>query len=91
VASLSLPEMRSPASAGLFLFLSTSLRHGHGDLLRRDRRIVRHVVSIAQQQLKGMLAGRQLNPHLGLARAEMQMFLVVRNWLIERRQLGIDD
>ena len=58
----------------------------HGDLLRHQRRIVRHVVGIAHQQLQRVRPRRQLDQGLGLSRAEMQMVLVVRDRLVERRQ-----
>src|ERR1700719_1132524 len=56
-----------------------------GDLFRDQRRIEREMIAVAQQQLQGVLALRQLEQRLGLASTEVQMLLVVRDWLV-----GID-
>ncbi len=46
------------------------------DLPRNDRRIERDVFRIAQHELEGVRAGRQLEAHLGLTCAEMHVLLV---------------
>ncbi len=46
--------------------------------------------SCHQQQLQGVVAGRQGNLCLRLPPAEMQMIEVVWNRLVQGRQLGID-
>ena len=61
-----------------------------GDALRHHRRIVRHVVLIAHEQLQRVDARRQFEHRLGLAESEMQVVAVVRDRLIERRQRRID-
>ena len=69
-------------------------RRGVGDLdpnaRRHDRRRVRDVILVSQQQLQRVLAGRERDLRLGLAGAVMQMIEVVRNRLVERRQVGVD-
>ena len=52
---------------------------------------MRHVVGIAHQQLQRVPSRRQVEPGLGLAEAEMQVLAVVRDLLVERRQVGVDD
>ena len=66
-------------------------RHDDRNLLRVEGRIVRNVVPIRHQQLDGVPAGRQLQTHLRLSGAEMQVVLVGGNRLIEGRQRRIDD
>ena len=51
---------------------------------------MRKVGGIAQQKLQGVLARRQGERGLCLARAEMQMVFVVRDWLVQRRQHRVD-
>ena len=60
------------------------------DARRNDRRRVRNVILVSQEQLKRMLPGFQRDLGLGLAAAEMEMVEVTRNGLIERRQLAVD-
>jgi len=48
------------------------------------------VVLVAEQQLQRMVPRRQCNLGFGLARTEMQMVWIIWDWLIERRQVGID-
>ena len=50
-----------------------------------DRRLVRDVKGIPQQQLQGVLAFWQSDGGLRLAAAEMQMVVVARNWLVQWR------
>src|SRR5579862_3756936 len=66
---------------------SAVLGHRDVDLLRIDRRIVRHVIGVAEQQTQPVPAGRQRDLRLGLSGAEVQMVEVVRNRLVERRQI----
>ena len=63
----------------------------HRDLFRIQRRIMRHVTRIAQQQLQRVPAGRERDLSFGLAGAKMQMVEVGGNCLAEWRQRGIDD
>ena len=51
---------------------------------------MRDVILVSQQQLQRVLAGRERDLRLGLAGAVMQMIEVVRNRLVERRQVGVD-
>ena len=64
--------------------------HIDGDLLRIERRIVRHVIAVCHQKLQRVSAGRQLDDRFRLATAEMQVLLVAGYRLIEWRQVGID-
>lgn len=57
-----------------------------GDGRGIDRRHMRNVIGVAEQQLKRVSAARQRDRRLGLTGAEMKMSLVARNGLIERRQ-----
>ena len=68
----------------------SSLDYVDADALGHHGRIVRNVLLVAQQQLQGVFAGRQRHLGLGLAGAEMQMVEVVRNGLIQRGQVGVD-
>ena len=63
----------------------------NSDLFRVDRRIVRHMLAIAQQKLKRVLAGGQGERRLGLPRSEVHVVLVVGDRLVEGRQRGVDD
>src|SRR6267378_7768692 len=65
-------------------------RDRHLDLLRIDRRIMRNMVFVGEQQLQRMFAERQRNLRFGLAGAKMQMIEITRDRLIERRQIGVD-
>ena len=51
---------------------------------------MRHVIAVRHQKLKRVLARRQFDNCLGLAATEMQVMLVIRYGLIERRQIGVD-
>ena len=55
-----------------------------------ERRVVRHVVRIAHQQLQRVRTGGQFDNRLGLAETEVQMVAVTRYWLTEWRDRGID-
>ena len=63
---------------------------GHMNLVGIDRRRVGDVVGVAEQQLQRMRSGRQREFGFRLAAAEVQMVLIVRNWLVERRQVRVD-
>ena len=60
------------------------------DARRKHRRRVRNVILVSKKQLKRVISGFQRYRGLGLAGAEVQVLEVVRNWLVERRQFGID-
>ena len=64
--------------------------HVDGDALGHHRRVVRHVIGIAHQQLQRMGARRQFDHRLGLAEAEMQVVAIVGDRLVQRRQRRID-
>ena len=55
-----------------------------------DRRIVRDVILVAQQQLQGVRSRFERDLGLGLAGAEVEVIEVVGNGLVQRRQLGVD-
>src|SRR4051795_5087335 len=61
-----------------------------GDLLRHQWRIMRDMVAIAHQDLQRVGTRWQVDNRFGLAKPEMQMVLVVRDWLVQRRQGRID-
>src|ERR1700760_2399597 len=70
---------------------ATGFTRNHGDLLGEQRRIVRHVARVAEQQLQRMSPGRERNLSFGLSCAKMQMIEVRRNRLAKWRQCGIHD
>ena len=51
---------------------------------------MRHMVLVAKEELQDVRAGGESDFGLGLAGAEVQVIEIIRNWLVERRQLGID-
>lgn len=59
------------------------------DLLRVEWRILRNVLIVPKQELQRMASGWQLESCLGLARPKMQVIFVIRDWLIEWRQVGV--
>src|SRR5258708_7961074 len=59
----------------------------HGYFLRVERRLVRHVVRVAEQQLQRMRSWRQFDPCFGLPFAEMQVVFVVGDRLVQRWQV----
>src|SRR4051812_23696043 len=61
------------------------LPDAYGDLLRHDGRRERIVPGVAQHELKRVRPGRKLEQRFGLPCPEMQMRLVLQDWL-----LGID-
>src|ERR1700746_2978989 len=63
--------------------------YGDVDLFRIDRRIVRHVAGIAEQEPQPVVAQRQGGLCFGLSGTEVQMIEVVRDRLIERRQVRV--
>jgi hypothetical protein len=65
--------------------------HRHGDALGHDRRIVRDVILVAEDQLQGMLAGGEAHLRLGLSGAEMQMVEVIGDRFVQGRRGRIDD
>src|SRR5271168_3059604 len=62
----------------------------NGDLTRIERGIMRHVPAICHEKLERVLARRQLDHSFGLATAEMEMLLIVRDRLVEWRQIYVD-
>ena len=63
------------------------LNHGDANFLRHHRGIKRNVLRIPENELKRVWSGRQLDPCLRLAASEVEMFLVVRDRLVERKWL----
>src|SRR5262245_49753020 len=57
---------------------------------RHERRIMRNVVLVAEEELQGVRSRLKRNLRLGLAGTEVEMIEVVGNGPIERRQLGVD-
>src|ERR1700682_3392723 len=49
---------------------------GDRDLLRIDRRIMRHVVVVTHDQLQRVFARRPLDSRIGFARSEMQVLAI---------------
>ena len=70
-------------------------RRRHADIdnhhIRVDRRNVRNVRRVPEQQLERVAAFRQGHGRFGLAGAEMQVVFIVRDRLIQRRQRRIDE
>jgi len=48
------------------------------------------MIGVAEEQLKRVRPGRQAQFNFSLPRAEMEMIVVSRNGLIERRQVRVD-
>ncbi len=71
------------------------LRRRHADIDNHhtgvDGRVMRNVRRVPEQQLERVAAPRQGHGGFGLARAEMQVVLIVRDRLIQRRQRRIDE
>src|SRR5262245_3117844 len=68
-----------------------SSNDGNADLLRYDWRLEQSMLGIAEHELKRMRAGRQFEPHFGLAGAEVQVVLVLRDRLVwVERRIDID-
>ncbi len=63
---------------------------GYVNPLGVDRGRMRDVIGVTQQQLQRVRSRRQRKLDLGLAGAEVEMVLVVRDRLVERRQVRID-
>ena len=51
---------------------------------------MRHMVRIAEEELKRVSTGGKRDRCFRLSRSEMQMIEVVRDRLVQRRQLGVD-
>ena len=60
------------------------------DARRHDRGIVGNVILVPEKQLQRVFARSERQFRFGLACPEMQMVEIVRNGLIERRQIGVD-
>ena len=60
------------------------------DPLGHQRRVMRHVVRIAHQQLQRVRSRRQFDHSLRLAEAEMQVVAVVGDRLVQWRHRRID-
>jgi hypothetical protein len=67
-----------------------SVADPHVDALGHHRRRVRNVPAVSQQELKRMLSGGQAYLSLCLAGSKVEVREVVWDWLIQRRQVGID-
>ena len=52
---------------------------------------MRHMTVVSEQQLQRVTAGRQLKMRFGLAQTKVQVVLVVRNDLVERWQIDVDE
>src|SRR5271163_3395890 len=61
------------------------------DDLGHDRRVVRNMTLVTQQELQRVLTCRQRDLRLGLTTAKMDVVEMARDRLIERRQLAIND
>src|SRR4029077_11854862 len=64
--------------------------HEHLDWLRHDRGGVRHMALVAEQELQRVYSQWQRHSCFRLPGAEVQMIEVIRDRLVERGQLGID-
>ena len=60
----------------------SQLLYGNGDFFGYDWRLEWIVFGVAQHELKGMFAGWKFEARLRLARPEMEMRLVLWNWLV---------
>ena len=73
--------------SALFSFRSLRVtvlgKHRDRDLVRDHRRIEGVVLGVPQHQLQGVVAGREFDAGLGLARAEMQMVPIPWDRLFE--------
>ena len=87
--SLHTGEKCSPSSRRRFV-LGSALGHGDFDRRRHHRRIVRHMIFVGEQKLQRVLPEGKGDGRFRLPGAEMQMIEVVRDRLVQRRQLGID-
>ena len=70
--------------------LSVGARDRDRNGLGHDRRIVRDVIGIPEQELQGVLTRGQRDRCFRLPRPEMLVVEVIGDWLIERRELGVD-
>ena len=64
--------------------------HDHLDRLGHNRRVVWHMVFVAQQQLNGVPAWTESEAGLGLTASEMQVVKIIGNWPVQRRQRRVD-
>jgi len=62
-------------------------KHGDRDLVRDHRRIEGVMLGVPEHQLQRVVAGREFDTGLGLARAEMQMVLIPRDRLFDIERL----
>src|SRR5258705_513678 len=69
---------------------ASSRRYRHPNRLGIDGRLMGDVIFVAEEKLERMLSEWKVDLCLVLAGAKMQVCEVARNWLIQRRQLGID-
>ena len=85
----------APVEIGAPMMSDPRFRRRHADIdnhhIRVDRRNVRNMRRVPEQQLERVAAFRQGHGGFGLAGAEMQVVLIVRDRLIERRQRRIDE
>src|SRR5271156_5223408 len=70
---------------------TAAFRYRDIDDIGINRRIVRHVSGVREQKAQLVRAERQRDLGLGLAGTKMKVIKIVRDWLVERRQLGVDE
>jgi hypothetical protein len=64
--------------------------HNHFDPLRHDRRVMRDMPIVAEDQLERMFAWLQGDFLLGLAGSEVQVIEIAGDRLVERRRRRVD-
>ena len=80
----SIRETLAPAGAGVRVFLDGRRIDPDADDVGHDRRIVRNVSVITQQELQCVLSCGERDLGLGLTSAEMNVVEIARDRLIER-------
>src|SRR5271169_6746383 len=77
------PQMMNWTAAGFI--------RDHGDLFRKQRRIMRQMARVAEQQLQRVPTRRECDLGFGLSCSKMQMVEVRRDRLSKWRQCGVND
>jgi len=72
------------------MWRKTCGRHRDIDFFRINRRVMRNMGRVGEQESQFMLAGRQRDPGLSLARAKVKMIEIIRYGFVERRQVSVD-
>ena len=72
------------------MWRTTCGRYRDIDFFRINRRIMRNMGRIAEQDSQSMLAGRQRDRGLSLARAKVKMIEIIRYRFVEPRQVSVD-